>query len=113
MAVQPPSRADLQAIADSFHLHPDDAVMATMEALVTGALASYDAVDALAERDRRTAPERSYAIPEPADNPLNGWYVTAGLTGADGGPLAGRRVAVKDNVMVAGLPMMNGSRSLE
>jgi len=29
------------------------------------------------------------------------------------GPLAGRRVAVKDNIEVAGVPMMNGSRTLE
>lgn len=39
--------------------------------------------------------------------------MTAEIRGADGGPLAGRTIAVKDNVMVAGLPMMNGSRSLE
>ena len=29
------------------------------------------------------------------------------------GPLAGRRVAIKDNIEVAGVPMMNGSRTLE
>ena len=29
------------------------------------------------------------------------------------GILAGRRVAVKDNICVAGVPMMNGSRWLE
>lgn len=113
MAVQPPSRAHLQTIAESFHLHFDDASLTTMEGLVTGALASYDIVDALADSDRPSAPKRSYATPEPADNPLNGWYVTAEITGAANGPLAGKRVAIKDNVMVAGLPMMNGSRSLE
>jgi amidase len=113
MPVQPPTRADLQSVAESFHLHLDDAAMATMEALVTGALASYDAVDALAEADRPSAPQRSYATPDPADNPLNAWYVTAEVTGSGSGALAGKRVAIKDNVMVAGLPMMNGSRSLE
>ena len=56
---------------------------------------------------------RSYATPSPEDNPLNAWYVTAEITGSDAGPLTGKRVAIKDNVMVAGLPMMNGSRSLE
>ena len=111
MPVQPPSRADLQAIAESFHLHFDDAAMTTMQALVTGALASYDIVDALTETP--SAPQRSYVTPDPADNPLNGWYVTAEITGATSGPLASKRVAIKDNVMVAGLPMMNGSRSLE
>ncbi len=33
-------------------------------------------------------------------------------SGADG-PLAGRRVAVKDNIAVAGVPMMNGSATVE
>ena len=111
MPVQPPSRADLQAIAESFHLHFDEATMTTMEALVTGALASYDIVDALTETP--TPPQRSYATPAPPENPLNGWYVTAEISGATSGPLSGKRVAIKDNIMVAGLPMMNGSRSLE
>jgi amidase len=113
MAVQPPSRADLQAIAESFRLNFDDAAMTSMQSLVTGALASYDIVDTLAQRARASAPERAYITPDVADNPLNGWYVTAGITGAGGGPLAGKRVAIKDNVMVAGIPMMNGSSSLE
>ena len=113
MAVQPPSRAELQSIAESFHLHFDDAAMATMESLVTGALASYDVVDTLAEQDRPSAPKRPHATPQPANNPLNGWYVTAEITGAGSGLLAGKRLAIKDNIMVAGLPMMNGSPSLE
>ena len=111
MPVQPPSRDELQTLASSFGLTFDDDSLATMESLVTGALASYDVVDALAERDRPAPAERQYA--EPADNPLNGWYVTSEIRGADSGPLAGKRIAVKDNIMVAGLPMMNGSRSVE
>ncbi|MEO6997798.1 MAG: amidase family protein, partial [Terracoccus sp.] len=113
MAVHPPSSDELQSIAASFNLHFDDASMATMQSLVTGALASYDVVDALAEQDRLLAPTRPYATPKPADNPLNGWYVTAEITGASSGVLAGKRLAIKDNIMVAGLPMMNGSPSLE
>jgi len=113
MAVQPPSRTDLQAIAESFHLHFDDSELETMESLVVGALASYDVVDALAEQDRQTAPERAHRFPSAADNVLNAWYVTCDVAGQATGPLAGKRVAVKDNIMVAGVPMMNGSRSLE
>ena len=113
MAVRPPSRARLQSIAESFALHVDDDSMTTMEQLVTGALASYDIVDALAAEHAPSAPQRDFTRPEPSDDPLNGWYVTCEVTGASTGPLAGRRVAVKDNIMVAGLPMMNGSASLE
>jgi amidase len=113
MAVQPPSRAELQSIAESFHLHLEDLALGTMESLVTSALASYDVVDTLIEQDRPSAPKRPHATPQPVDNPLNGWYVTAEIAGASSGILAGKRLAIKDNVMVAGLPMMNGSPSLE
>src|SRR5262249_3140104 len=40
-------------------------------------------------------------------------YVKTQIRGADTGPLRGKRVAVKDNVMVAGVPMMNGNAILE
>ena len=56
---------------------------------------------------------RQYTRPPASDNPLNAWYVTASIHGASSGPLAGKKIAVKDNVCVAGLPMMNGSKVLE
>jgi amidase len=56
---------------------------------------------------------RQSARPSASDNPLNAWYVTASIKGAPTGPLAGKRIAIKDNICVAGLPMMNGSKVLE
>ena len=46
--------------------------------------------------------------PAPEDNPFNAWYWRTEIHGADAGPLAGRTIAVKDNIAVAGVPMMNG-----
>lgn len=51
--------------------------------------------------------------PQPQDNPLNAWYYKCGIGGAEEGVLAGKTVAIKDNVFVAGVPLMNGSRALE
>ena len=45
--------------------------------------------------------------------PRNAWYVRTSIKGASSGPLKGKKVAVKDNVMVAGVPMMNGDSILE
>ncbi len=56
---------------------------------------------------------RESARPPASENPLGAWYVTASIKGAPTGPLAGKRIAVKDNVCVAGLPMMNGSKVME
>ncbi|MEM8742599.1 MAG: amidase [Pseudomonadota bacterium] len=47
--------------------------------------------------------------PEAEDNPLNGWYWRTEIKGAPEGPLSGKTVALKDNVLLAGVPMMNGA----
>jgi amidase len=51
--------------------------------------------------------------PAASENPLNAWYWKASITGAENGPLRGKRIVVKDNTCVAGVPMMNGSAVLE
>jgi amidase len=56
---------------------------------------------------------RNGVRPPASENPLNAWYVTTSIKGAPTGPLAGKKIAIKDNVCVAGLPMMNGSKVLE
>jgi amidase len=81
------------------------------------------AADFLKAADRvskaaRPAPSPKYGPrtstrPPASENPLNAWYVTASIQGAPTGPLAGKKIAIKDNICVAGLPMMNGSKVLE
>jgi len=51
--------------------------------------------------------------PQAAENPLNAWYWRCEIKGAPEGPLKGRTFAIKDNIAVAGIPMMNGTRLLE
>ncbi|XP_071083302.1 amidase-like [Haliotis cracherodii] len=46
-------------------------------------------------------------------NPHNAWYWRCNIKGADTGKLAGKTFAIKDNIAVAGVPMMNGSKILE
>jgi amidase len=58
-------------------------------------------------------PERRFQFPEPGENPLGAWYVKTELRGADNGPLLGKRVAVKDSIFVADVPMMYGTSVLE
>lgn len=51
--------------------------------------------------------------PSSADNPHNAWAWLADIRGNSDGPLHKRRVGIKDNIAVAGLPMRNGSRLLD
>jgi amidase len=113
MAVRPPSRDDLAEIARGYGFTFDDADLASFEALIAGSLSSYDAVEHLYEATAPAVPERSWSRPDDAHNPLGAWYVRTGISETADGPLAGYRVAVKDNTAVAGVPMMNGSRTVE
>ena len=51
--------------------------------------------------------------PSAGENPLNAWAVKTEVRGAAHGPLSGKRVVLKDNVCLAGVPMMNGASTLE
>jgi len=114
MTVSRPSAADVDAAAQHFGIHLDDDARRDYLAAVEGSLRSYDAVDELYDAYARPeAPERAYRFPEPDRNPLGAWYVTAAIATGAQGPLSGRTVAVKDNIGVAGIPMMNGSRTVE
>lgn len=92
-----------------FGLGPAD--QAEFLPLVSASFASSDAVEALYRATAPQAPQRRWA--SPTDNPYGSWYVTTSIDGAPGGRLSGRTVAVKDNIQVAGVPMMNGSRTVE
>ncbi len=114
MTVSRPSAAELDAAARHFGFHLDAAALQQYRAAVDATLTSYDVVDALYdELARPQAPDRAYRFPAPEDNPLGAWYVTAEIRSGAAGPLSGRTVAVKDNIAIAGIPMMNGSRAVE
>ena len=51
--------------------------------------------------------------PSPDENPHGAWYVKTTVEGAASGKLKGKKVALKDNICLAGVPMMNGASTLE
>ena len=113
LPVDPPGAAALDRASRYYGLALSEADVASFEPAVGGLLSSWDAVERLYAETAPTVPDRAWARPADADNPLGAWYVTTSITGAQGGPLTGRSVAIKDNTAVAGLPMMNGSWMLE
>lgn len=56
---------------------------------------------------------REWSRPAEADNPYGAWYVRTHIDSGQGGKLAGMRIAVKDNLLLAGVPLMNGTSVLE
>src|SRR2546425_13279615 len=109
-----PTIAQLREIADVYGMHMTDEDLASFVGLMGAALASYDRINQLPEPalPMRYARAGSYR-PGPEENPLNAWYQKCSIKGASSGILSGKRIAIKDNVCVAGVPMMNGSSVLE
>ena len=51
--------------------------------------------------------------PRGEENKYNAWHVKTTVNGNSRGKLVGKTVVLKDNVMLAGVPFMNGSATLE
>ena len=114
MRVKPPSIDTLAAIAASYGMDLSEEDLDSFHGLISPIMASYERLDQLPEPSLPVKyPRTPGHRPAPEDNPLNAWYWRSELKGADSGPLAGKTVAIKDNVSVAGVPMMNGTAILE
>ncbi len=114
MPVSVPTPEQLKRIAAEMHLSLTDSDIASFIALMKPSIDGYNVVDQLpdnlpAVRYPRTPGSR----PSPEENKHNAWYYKSRIEGAAQGKLKGKTVAVKDNVMVAGVPMMNGASTLE
>jgi amidase len=112
--VKPPNTEQLEEIARGFGLNLSEEDSRSYLGLMEGTIASYRRLDELAEPELPVKYPRTGGYrPEPEENPLNAWYQRCSIEGAGDGPLAGKRIAIKDNVCVAGVPMMNGTAALE
>jgi amidase len=114
MPIQAPNADHVKKIARSFGMSLTDADAASFAGLLKGVAASYDRLDAMVEpRPEVKYPRATGAQPAASENPYNAWSWRCTIKGAPRGILAGKKIAVKDNVCIAGLPMRNGSRVLE
>src|SRR2546429_21118 len=109
-----PTIGQLREIAHMYGMHLNDADLESFRGLMSAIFESYYRIDQLPEptlpvRYARTGGYR----PTAEENPLNAWYQQCSIKGAASGPLVGKRIAIKDDVCVAGVPMMNGSVVLE
>jgi amidase len=115
MPVQPPTREQLERIAAAYRMVLTDDELAVFAEAAGATLAGFGRLDELADEVLAVKHPRADVGRRPvgAENPSNGWTWKCSIPGAPDGPLAGRTVGVKDNVCVAGIPMLNGSPIME
>ena len=113
MAVKRPTLAQLHAVASDLGMTLSDEDARSFLGLMEGSFAAYDAVDAMPDHvPPVTYPRTPGYRPEGTENRYNAWYVKTTVKGAPSGKLAGKTVALKDNICLAGVPMMNGASTL-
>jgi amidase len=109
----PPTVADLRAAADKLGMSPSDEYLAAAVRMVSPLANAYAALDAMPDEVPVVTESRTFARPGPDQNPHGAWYVTTSINRRADGKLAGRRIALKDNVCLANVPMMIGASILE
>jgi amidase len=114
MSVNIPSLEQWRSVAEQCGLSLSDADLKSFSGLLAGFVGAYEVVDGLPDEVPAVKyPRTSGTKPSSDENRHNAWYRRTTIKGAAGGKLAGKRVGIKDNVMVAGVPMMNGASTLE
>lgn len=111
--LRPPSVADLVRASKRDRLGLSEEECEQLQPFAAQFVRALDDVEALPDlmvesRTPRTPGRR----PTPEEDPLNAFVRVCDVPGAEAGPLAGKRIGIKDNIAVAGIPMTNGSRTL-
>jgi amidase len=112
--VKRPTLDQMKEIVAALHMSMSEREIGEYLDVMDATLQAYDRLTQLPDylppvRYPRTPGYR----PSASENPLNAWAVKTEVRGAPYGPLAGKRVVLKDNVCLAGVPMMNGASTLE
>ncbi|MFL8988703.1 amidase [Pseudomonas sp. QLc11A] len=114
MAIVRPTLDQLQDIAGRLNMQLTHEQAAEYLALMQPSFDAYDLVDELPDFTPPVRYDRSSGYrPSNSQNLLNAWYYRTEVNGAREGKLAGKTVALKDNISLAGVPMMNGATPLE
>ena len=114
MGIRRPSKAQIQRAADVIGFEIDDNDITDFADLVGDTVVGlYRELDNLEfDGPSSSYPRTAGTKPKGDDNPYNAWHVKSTIKGKKKGKLAGKTIAIKDNIAVAGLPMMNGTSVL-
>ncbi|WP_158970829.1 amidase [Chachezhania sediminis] len=114
VTIKRPTLSQMRAMAERFGMSLSDEDLLEYTEIIEPFLQSYDRLDAMPDYLPEVRYPRSPGYhPDPSENPLNAWYVKTEVRGAPDGKLRGKRIALKDTICLAGVPLMNGSSIME
>lgn len=114
MSIKRPTLAQMREMAARFAMSLSDEELMEYQEIIEPTMQAYDRLDAMPDNLPEVRYPRSPGhFPDPSENELNAWYVKTNIAGAPDGPLRGKRIAIKDTICLAGVPMMNGSSIME
>lgn len=105
-----PDRSVIQSIARELDQPMDDASADRLREFMGPFELAYRYLEQTSpELPRVNYAAREFRFPEPRENRLGAWYVRSNIPGATCGPLHGKRIVVKDNILLARIPMSYGT----
>ncbi len=112
--VKAPTTEQLREVAADLGMTFTDEDLATHLAALGPSIGAYHLVDRMTDELPAVKYPRTPGYrPRGEENERNAWYVKTTVEGAASGKLKGKTVVLKDNICLAGVPMMNGASTME
>ncbi|XP_077866988.1 urethanase-like [Saccoglossus kowalevskii] len=109
--VQAPTIADVAEIADSYGFTFEQHELMEYQEEIKSSLKMFDKLEDFVEPQLPVIYPRTPGwAPKNEENPHNAWCWRCDIKGSSDGKLAGKTIAIKDNIPIAGVPLRNGSR---
>ena len=110
-----PTKEVVKEMSDHFGFELSEGEVVEYQSLIEASMQAYKVLDQYDDvRLPVKYPRKDVGYrPTGDENPSNGWVWKCEIEGAQGGILQGKKIGIKDNIMVAGVPMLNGSSIME
>ena len=115
MTLRLPTAEDLKSLARANHFELSEGELEGFQSILPGLFANYEQLERMPEpREPLKYPNRDAGYrPSKEEDPFNAIVRRCSLKGSSAGKLAGKKFGLKNNVCVAGMPLMCGSLLLE
>jgi amidase len=112
--VKAPTVRQLREVAADLGMSFSDEDLAQHMDALASSIGAYNLIDRTPdEKPAVKYPRTPGYRPTGEENARGAWYVKTTVEGAASGKLKGKKIVLKDNVCLAGVPMMNGAATLQ